>query len=73
MEDSDTMHRTYDHPLTTADVTALLVALGLEVFVCGCGGRCPHCACLETIAAAAAVRRFTREALQLRHADRTGG
>ena len=73
-EDSDTMHRTYDHPLTKADVTALLVALGLEVFVCGCGGRCPHCACLDDDRGrGAAVRRFTREELQLLHADLTGG
>ena len=55
------MHRTYDHPLTKADVVALMVSLGKEALACGCGERCPRCECLVAITAAALWTRFTRE------------
>ena len=63
------MHRTYDHPLTKADVVALMVRLGKEALACGCGERCPRCECLVAITAAALWTRFTREELQRLHAD----
>ena len=69
MEDSDTMHRTYDHPLTKADVVALMVSLGKEALAWRGGERCPRCECLVAITAAALWTRFTREELQRLHAD----
>jgi hypothetical protein len=66
------MRGAYDHQMTREDVLALLVALGLEVFVCGCGGRCARCACLATIATAAVVHRFSHEEIQMLHAGLKG-
>jgi hypothetical protein len=67
------MNRTYDHPLTKADVTALMVSLGHELLRCGCGQQCARCECLLAITAAALWTRFMREEIQMLYTDLTGG